>query len=55
MKNEEIELDAQSDGTWNVKWGAIPLGWLDELRPERGLIVKRRTRGSNGVTSMALR
>ena len=55
LKNEEIELDAQSDGTWNVKWGAIPLGWLDELRPERGLIVKRRTRGSNGVTSMALR
>lgn len=55
LKNEEIELDAQSDGTWNVKWGAIPLGWLDELRPERGLIVKRRTRGSNVVTSMALR
>jgi len=47
---EDIQLepdhDAKLDGRWRVSWGGIYLGRLDEHRPERGLIVPRRPRGT---------
>jgi putative transposase len=54
LRYEHIEFDANYDGSWTVRWGAIPLGRLDEHRLERGLIVPRRRRGSRSVTSMSL-
>jgi putative transposase len=42
----EPNLDSPDDGRWDVRWGAILLGRLDEHRPERGLIVPRRPRGT---------
>lgn len=39
-------LDAPDDGRWDVRWGAILLGSLDEHHQERGLIVPRRPRGT---------
>jgi transposase InsO family protein len=54
LKHEYIELDDTVDGHWDVRWGAIPLGRLDEHRPERGLIVPRRPRGAKNVSGMSL-
>jgi putative transposase len=54
LQYEYIELDTNFDGSWTVRWGAIPLGRLDEHRLDRGLIVTRRPRGSKNVTSMSL-
>lgn len=54
LKHEYVELDANDNGTWNVRWGAIPLGRLDEHRPDRGLIVPRRPRGVSKVSAMSL-
>lgn len=54
LKYEYIELDAATDGRWDVHWGAIPLGRLDEHRPDRGLIVARRKRGAQKVSGMSL-
>lgn len=51
---EAVQLDAEVDRYWNVRWGAIPLGRLDEEHPDRGLIVTRRPRGSAKVTAMSL-
>jgi len=39
---------------WDVRWGAIPLGHLDEHHPDRGLIVPRRRRGAKEVSGMCL-
>ena len=54
LKHEYIELDPITDGRWDVHWGAIPLGRLDEHRPDRGLIVPRRARGAKKVSGMSL-
>jgi len=55
LKHELIALDAdRQDDRWNVRWGAIPLGSLDDHRLDRGLIVIRRPRGPKKVTSMSL-
>jgi putative transposase len=54
LKYEYLELDADDGGLWDVRWGAIPLGRLDEARIDRGLIVTRRPRGSQSVTAMSL-
>lgn len=54
LRYEYVELEANYDGRWKVRWGAIPLGHLDENRIERGLIILRRRRGSKNVTSMSL-
>ena len=54
LKYEHIEIDPTDDGGWNVRWGAIPLGHLDEHRPERGLITPRRRRGAKKVSAMSL-
>ena len=55
LRYESIELEPDDqDGRWNVRWGALPLGSLDELRIDRGLIIKRRPRGAKTVTSMSL-
>ena len=47
---EDIQLEpdhyATLGGRWRVSWGGILLGRLDEHRPERGLIVPRRPRGT---------
>jgi transposase InsO family protein len=40
------QVDSKFDGSWIVRWGSILLGHLDEHRPERGLIVPRRPRGT---------
>ncbi len=42
----ELDLDSANDGQWEVRWGPILLGRLDEHRPDRGLIVPRRPRGT---------
>ena len=44
----------RQEGHWNVRWGAIPLGRLDDYRPDRGLIVARRPRGTRNVSGMSL-
>lgn len=49
LRYEYIELEF-GEGHWDVRWGAIPLGFLDEHAPERGLVVKRRRRGDGAVT-----
>lgn len=54
LKHEYIELEPTDDGRWSVRWGAIPLGNLDEHRPERGLITPRRRRGAKEVSAMSL-
>jgi transposase InsO family protein len=55
LKYEYLELEAdRHDGRWNVRWGAIPLGALDEHRLDRGLIVAPRRRGARKVTAMSL-
>lgn len=53
LKCEYVELDP-SDRGWDVRWGAIPLGRLDEHRPERGLVTPHRKRGSKEVSGMSL-
>jgi transposase InsO family protein len=53
LRCEYIELEFDPDGRWLVRWGAIPLGILDEHAPERGLIVKRRKRGEAAVTGQS--
>ncbi len=40
------DYDAKVDGRWTVHWGPIVLGYLDDHRSERGLIVPRRPRGT---------
>jgi transposase InsO family protein len=45
LRYEYIDIDFDPDGRWEVRWGAILLGVLDEHAPERGLIVSRRRRG----------
>jgi len=52
LKHEYIELES-SDRGWNVYWGAIPLGTLDEHRRDRGLIIKRARRGAREVSGMS--
>jgi hypothetical protein len=46
----EPDLDADVDGRWQVYWGPIRLGALDEHRPVRGLIVPRRPRGTVAIS-----
>ena len=55
LKHEaiQLELSAERAGRWMVSWGAIPLGYLDENRPERGLVVQRRRRGEQQVSGMS--
>lgn len=55
LKHEYVELEVNPgvDGRWDVRWGSIPLGYLDEHRPERGLVVARRRRGSKEVSGMS--
>lgn len=57
LQHEYVELETAHDvdGRYHVKWGAIPLGYLDEHRPGRGLVVPRRPRGSKEVTRMSFR
>lgn len=54
LKHEDVELDPADNGRWDVHWGAIPLGRLDEHRPERGLMVPRRPRGAKSMSGMTL-
>jgi transposase InsO family protein len=54
LKHEYIEIDPRDHGSWLVRWGAIPLGHLDELRRDRGLITPRRRRGAKEVSAMSL-
>ncbi|MBP9205579.1 MAG: transposase [Kofleriaceae bacterium] len=55
LKYEYIELDRRLDvdGRWDVRWGQIPLGYLDEHRPQRGLVYPRRRRGAREVSGMS--
>lgn len=47
LRHERITLalSPDTDGRWDVHWGAIVLGHLDEHRRERGLIYPRRSKG----------
>lgn len=53
LRYEYVELESDHLGRWDVRWGAIPLGTLDEHAPARGLIVKRRRRGDAAVTGQS--
>jgi len=55
LKYEHVELDLNRDidGRWDVRWGEILLGYLDEHRPERGLVYPRRRRGTKEVSGMS--
>jgi len=54
LRHEYVQFEFRDDGRWDVSWGAIPLGHLDEDRPDRGLIVPRRKRGEAKVSGMSL-
>lgn len=54
LSNEELSINTDGERYWQVHWGAIHLGQLDEHNPSRGLIVPRRPRGSAKITSMSL-
>jgi putative transposase len=41
----DLEISRDVDGQWDVRWGEIYLGYLDEHRRERGLVPVRRKRG----------
>ena len=49
----DLALDPDVDGRWNVRWGDIPLGYLDDHRRDRGLVFARRTRGNGKVSGMS--
>jgi len=55
LKHEyiELEINPDTDGRWDVRWGEIALGWLDHHRPDRGLVYPRRRRGSSEVSGMS--
>jgi transposase InsO family protein len=55
LKYEYVEIEASedADGRWNVRWGEIVLGYLDEHRPDRGLVYPRRRRGHGEVSGMS--
>jgi hypothetical protein len=53
LKYEYVELDCDTQDGWDVRWGSILLGRLNEHRPDRGLIVSRRRRGSKEVSGMS--
>ncbi|MEJ7600348.1 MAG: integrase core domain-containing protein [Kofleriaceae bacterium] len=54
LKHESVEIEPDEvDGRWNVRWGSIHLGQLDENRTERGLVVPRRRRGDREVSRMS--
>lgn len=54
LRHEYLELRRESDDCWSVRWGAIPLGRLDERRFDRGFIVARRSRAGRAVSGMSL-
>ncbi|HUS67875.1 MAG TPA: DDE-type integrase/transposase/recombinase [Kofleriaceae bacterium] len=55
LRHEYVELDLREQGGgWDVRWGAIHLGHLDDLRRERGLITPSRRRGAKEVSAMSL-
>lgn len=54
LYTQTIEIEVIDDRYWNVKWGEIVLGRLDDEHPEHGLIVPHRRRGSAKVTTMSL-
>jgi putative transposase len=54
LKYEYVGLALDDNDHWHVSWGAIPIGHLDEHRPERGLIIPRRRRGTKEVSGMSL-
>ena len=54
LKHECIELAPNDKGHWDVHWGQIPIGILDEHRPDRGLVIPRRRRGTSEVSAMSL-
>jgi len=55
LKHEYVELleSYQVDGRWDVRWGSILLGSLDNHRLDRGLIYPRRRRGEGEVSGMS--
>jgi putative transposase len=53
LKHEYVELDCNPGDGWDVRWGSILLGRLNEHRPDLGLIVSRRRRGSKEVSGMS--
>jgi putative transposase len=53
LAHERIQLFPEDAGVWDISFGSIPLGKLDETRPERGLIVKRQRRREH-VSTMSL-
>lgn len=44
LAHETVNLDVGLDDRWSVRWGSILLGWLDEGRLDRGLILSVRKR-----------
>lgn len=51
---EIVELERAGEDLWEVRYGPIVLGRLDETRPDRGLIFARRRKGAGKVSTMSL-
>jgi putative transposase len=52
LRHERITLapSPDVDGRWDVQWGSIVLGYLDDHRRERGLVYPRRSRGTTTLS-----
>jgi putative transposase len=55
LVREPIELERVNLTAWEVHYGPIVLGRLDESRVDRGLIITRRKKGAGKVSTMSLR
>jgi len=54
LRHEFVALEEIDDGRWQVVFGPIPLGTLDESRLDRGLILPRRRRRRDVITKLSL-
>jgi transposase InsO family protein len=58
LRHENVSLQLRDfdahDGKWEVRYGAIVLGTIDETRLDRGIILPRRRRGAARVTTLSL-
>jgi transposase InsO family protein len=54
LRHEEVTLELDThDGKWEVRFGSIVLGTIDESSLDRGIILPRRRRGAPRVTTVS--
>jgi hypothetical protein len=54
LRHEFVTLEEIDGGRWQVLFGPIALGTLDESRLDRGLILPRRRRRRDVITKLSL-